>query len=221
MAEAMIPRMDCPLLPEFDPASPESVDAAFARAPELSFSQSWLSKNEARFAPSNVRVGWRGDRFCFDARLQDEQLFTRASRRNEPLFELGDTLEFFAGAAGHESYLEYHFAPNGTILQLLWPRHARDIDLPAAGGLAAFAIEENHSIQTINRLPGGWRVTASLLSPTLLQSAPTLENAAIDLHFGRYDFSGTDHPPVLSSTALLPRRCFHDRPNWHTVLCVR
>lgn len=213
--------MICPHLPDFDPRSSESVDAAFARAPVFSFFQNWLSKPDAAFASGIVRVGWRADRLCFDARLEDEEVVTRAMRRNEMLFELGDTLEFFAGVSGHDSYLEYHYAPNGTILQLLWPRPARGIDIPAAGGLAVFAIEENDSIHVTSRSPGGWRVAASVRAAVLLGGDSSLEGAAIDLHFGRYDYFHGGAAPVLSSTAPLPRRCFHDRANWHRVFCEK
>jgi hypothetical protein len=216
----MVDVMDCPHIPEFDPASSQSVEAAFAKAPVLSFSQSWLLKPDAAFASGTVSLGWRADRLVFDARLEDGHLFTRATRRNEPLFQLGDTLEFFAGVTGQESYLEYHYAPNGVILQLLWPRYARDIDLATSGGLAAFAFEENLSDCLVRPMPGGWRVTASIQSRVLLGAGPTLEGARLDLHFGRYDYSGSDTPPVLSSTAPLPRRCFHDRPNWHRIVCL-
>ncbi len=212
--------MVCPRIPEFDPDSPGSVDAAFARAAVFSFGQSWLANREAAFAPGVVRVGWRADRLCFDAFLEDAVLHTRATRRNEPLFELGDTLEFFAGLEGRPDYLEYHHAPNGMILQLHWPRPARGIDLPAAGGLGAFAIEDDLSVHRASRTPGGWRVTAGVRSTVLTGGAASLEGARIELHFGRYDYSGPDSPPVLSSTAPLPRRCFHDRPNWHRLICA-
>jgi len=211
--------MDCPHLPDFDPGLPESVDAAFACAPALVFFQNWMTKPDAAFESGIVRLGWRENRLCFDAQLMDANPMTLATQRNEPLYELGDTLEFFAGVSGQKSYIEYHFAPNGTILQLHWPRCAREIDIPAAGGLGGFSIRENYSVHAASRMPRGWRVTASVYLPDLSPRASSLRGAAIDFHFARYDYSSPKGVPVLSSTAPLTRRCFHDRAHWHQITC--
>ena len=160
--EALCSIMDCPELPDFDPIVPAAWDAAFAGSPVLTFNQSWRAERQPGFSAGSVRIGWQRDAFCFDARLEDSCLFTTASQRNDILYLLGDTLEFFAGAAGSPAYVEYHYAPNGVILQLLWPQSARAITLPAAGGLQAFAIEENDSSHSVWPIPGGWRVCAKV-----------------------------------------------------------
>jgi hypothetical protein len=217
--EALCSIMDCPELPDFDPIVPAAWDAAFAGSPVLTFNQSWRAERQPGFSAGSVRIGWQRDAFCFDARLEDSCLFTTASQRNDILYLLGDTLEFFAGAAGSPAYVEYHYAPNGVILQLLWPQSARAITLPAAGGLQAFAIEENDSSHSVWPIPGGWRVCAKVRFGPLLNATGTLEGTGIDLHFGRYDSADAVTPAVLSSTASLPRCCFHDRPNWQRVVC--
>ena len=211
--------MFCPRIPDFDITSPVSVDRAFAHSPVVDFSQSWRSQSQHGFTPGSVRIGWHGDQFCFDAQLQDGRLFTSAKHRNEMLYELGDTLELFVGAASSKSYIEYHYAPNGVILQLLWPANARSLDIPSMGGIRTFVIEENRSTSAVLPCHGGWRVNARVHLPDLSNTFGTLEGREIDLNFGRYDYANAETPPVLSSTSVLPRCCFHDRPNWRRVVC--
>lgn len=211
--------MNCPHLPDFDIICPISVDAAFTNSPAVLFSQSWLAKRQPEFTPGSVRIGWHGNKFCFDAKLQDARLLTSAKHRNEMLYELGDTLEFFAGAARSNSYIEYHYAPNGVILQLLWPANARSLDISSMGGVQTFSIEENHSTSLVLPFDGGWRVCAKVQFSDLSNASGTLEGSEIDLNFGRYDYADAKTPPVLSSTSVLPRCCFHDRQNWRRVVC--
>lgn len=212
--------MNCPELRKFDPADPDSVENAFAASPILPFGQSWLPARQNEFRPGTIRIGWRDHHLLVLAQLEDERLFTAATRRNEPLFQLGDTLEIFVGASGSPDYLEYHYAPNGTHLQLHWPKNARDIDVPAYGGLDAFAILDDESFHRVRYIPGGWEVLAAIDLGRLLKNSTPLANAALELNFGRYDHSDSHTRPILSSTAPLPACNFHDRPNWHRVSCT-
>jgi len=212
--------MNCPELPHFDLDDPASVENAFAAAPTLALRQSWLPAPQPDFRAGTIRIGCRAHHLLILARLEDDHIVTTATHRNDPLFQLGDTLEIFVGATGSPGYLEYHYAPNGTILQLRWPRPARTIDIPAAGGLPAFAIEENDSQHRIRPIPRGWEILAAID----LRHLP--ENPAsrlLDLNIARYDHHPVlrhDHhpavtPPTLSSTAPLPAPDFHARPHWH------
>jgi hypothetical protein len=211
--------MHCPELPDFDPDDPVAVENAFADSPILAFSQSWLPAPEPGFRPGTARIGWRAYRFLVLARLEDDHIFTTATRRNEPLFQLGDTLEIFVALADSPDYLEYHYAPNGTILQLHWPRNARELDVPAAGGLAAFAIEDNTSTHRVRPIPGGWEVLATISLRHLQKSPATLANHSLALNLGRYDHRDAATPPILSATAPLPACNFHARTHWHHLPC--
>jgi hypothetical protein len=211
--------MGVPELPDFDPADPAAVEIAFADSPILSFAQAWLPAPQADFRPGTIRLGWRDDRLLVLARLEDDRIFTTATGRNEPLFQLGDTLEVFVGAAGSNDYLEYHYAPNGTILQLHWPRNARELDVPAAGGLRAFAIEDNDSFHRVRPIPRGWEVLAALRLAPLLKTPAPLASLPLDLNFGRYDHRDAHTPPILSATAPLAACNFHARPYWHRATC--
>ena len=212
--------MDCPELPDFDLHDQAAVENAFAAAPTLALRQSWLPAPHTDFRGGTLRIGWRADHLLILARLEDDHIVTAATRRNEPLFQLGDTLEIFVGAPCSLAYIEYHYAPNGTILQLLWPRSARELDLPAVGGLSAFALEDEESIHSIHAIPEGWQVCASIRLPPLLKIPANLKGRSLDLNFGRYDHADAHTPPILSATAPLPRCDFHDRPHWHRVNCA-
>ena len=113
--------MNCPELAPFDKTNWNSVITAFCGAPELRFGQHWLSQPEEGLRPAVAKIGWSGSRVLFLAELVDDEIATRATRRNEPVYLLGDVFEIFAGVAGNPGYIEYHLAPNGIIAQLLWP----------------------------------------------------------------------------------------------------
>jgi len=211
--------MDCPELPEYDPSRELPPEGIFSNCPVLHFTQSWLPSPAEGFRPGEVRIGWFGNKFCFDARLQDERISTAAAKRNEMLYLLGDTLEFFAGVENDPAYVEYHYAPNSVLLQLLWPRPLATIDLKSSGGVEAFAILEDSSKHKVQSIPGGWRVSGQVLLPCPGNSSESLAGVTVDLHFGRYDYSGPGAEPVLSSTSPLPRASFHDRKNWRRVFC--
>lgn len=211
--------MDCPELPEYDLSRELPPEGIFARCPVLNFTQSWLPSPVEGFSPGEVRIGWCANKLCFDAKLQDERIFTAATKRNEMLYLLGDTLEFFAGVENDPAYVEYHYAPNSVLLQLLWPRPLATIDLKSSGGVEAFAIREEDSTHLVASIPGGWRVSGQVQLPRPGNSSESLSGVAVDLHFGRYDYSDPDSKPVLSSTSSLPRASFHDRENWRRVIC--
>jgi hypothetical protein len=213
--------MNCPELPDYDISRKQSAEEIFKDSPVLHFNQSWLPSPTEGFCSGEVRIGWSGDRFCFDAKLEDSRIFTDAKKRNEMLYLLGDTLEFFAGVENDPSYVEYHYAPNSVILQLLWPRPLATIDLKSSGGVEAFAILEDSSKHKVQSISGGWRVSGQVKLPRPRNSSQSLAGVAVDLHFGRYDYSGSDSKPVLSSTSPLPRASFHDRENWRRVVCQR
>ncbi len=113
--------LEVPETPAFDSADWKSVRAAFRQAPQWKFGQSWVERPSRGFRKGTVRIGWQGDRLFYLADLDDRELFTKATRRNQNLWELGDVLEIFAGVHGNPGYIEYHTAPNGVILQLFWP----------------------------------------------------------------------------------------------------
>lgn len=212
--------MICPELTVYDLSLGLPPESLFENTPVLRFSQSWLPAPEEGLRSGEVRIGWFGSTFCFDAKLADDRIFTSAEKRNEMLFLLGDTLEFFAGIQDDPAYVEYHYAPNGVIHQLLWPRPLASIDLKSSGGVEAFAIIENSSKSAVDRIAGGWRVNAQVQLPRSTNCNGSLAGVSLDVHFGRYDYSDRESKPVLSSTSPLRRASFHDRADWRNVLCI-
>ena len=211
--------MNCPEIPEYELSRKPPGEEIFANSPVLHFNQSWLPTPIEGISSAEVRIGWFGRKFCFDAKLRDKHIFTAATKRNDMLYLLGDTLEFFAGVEEDPTYIEYHYAPNGLLLQLLWPRPLANIDLKSSGGVEAFVISEDSSRHNIQRIPGGWRVSGQVQLPRLGNSFESLAGVAVDLHFGRYDYSDSDSKPILSSTSPLPRASFHEREYWRRVIC--
>ncbi|MFZ4388332.1 MAG: hypothetical protein ACOYOI_09265, partial [Chthoniobacterales bacterium] len=111
----------CPKLPVFDIHDHGAVRAAFASAPVLQMQQAWREHPEDKFLPAHVQVGWSRDNFFIFGQLTDNLLFTSSTEDNQILCSYGDVFEIFLGDAEGRSYVEFHVAPNGKRLQLLWP----------------------------------------------------------------------------------------------------
>lgn len=200
--------MDCSELTKYDLSDGLPAAILYENSPVLEFSQSCLASTENGFRSGEIRLGRFGGRFFFDGKLEDERIFTSAQKRNEMLYLLGDILELFAGIKNDPAYLDHHYAPNEVILQLLWPRPIASIDLKSSGGVEAFAIFDNFSRHAVERISGGWRVNAQVPLTQSGNSSESLAGVALDMHFGRHDYSD------------LPRASFHDRANWRNVLCT-
>ncbi len=183
----------------------------------MHFTQSWLPEAERNLRPGFVRIGWRGSFFCFDAHLVDDAIFTTASRRNDELYRLGDTLELFAGAVGEDAYVEYHFSPNDLVMQLFWPRSIRELNVRESGGIQTFMREENESRHVLCWTEKGWRVSGMLAASALGVQSDTLTSRNWEISFGRYDYSPLNSTPVISSTSRHEQASFHRRFEWTQV----
>jgi hypothetical protein len=206
--------MDCPALPPFNLSSWDSIDAAFCEAPSLEFGQHWKCERDANFAKGIVRLGWLGSCICFDAHLDDSDIFTAATKRNQELYRLGDTLELFAGVRGHKNYIEYHYAPNGTIMQLFWPQAIGEINVKELGGISQFMVNENHSQHAVKWTDRGWRVCGMVPASALGMGDEHLLDQEWDVSFGRYDYDALGNAPVLSCTSPHKEGSFHRRHEW-------
>lgn len=211
--------LSLPGIPAFTPGNWNEVDVAFASAPVIDFAQHWLDVRSPDFAPAQVRIGWNATSLCFDAHLTDHAIFTAATRRNQELYRLGDTLEFFAGADDLPSYIEYHYSPNNLTMQLAWPQPIREIDLTAAGGVPGFMVVDDASHHAVLATPTGWRVCASVPARAFGLEVASLADTTWDLSFSRYDYASAETPPILSSTSPHAEASFHRRHEWLRVLC--
>ncbi|RQW77100.1 MAG: hypothetical protein EHM62_08915, partial [Methylococcus sp.] len=150
--------VSCPEITSFDSSDWKQVALAFRHAPVLMFDQSWRKKRERGFRGGKVRIGWRGERLLYFADLSDREVTTKARRRNDQLWQLGDVLELFAGVQGRSAYIEYHTAPNGLVLQLLWPDAGALQKAGGPKGLKPFIKMDDTAEATVRRARNGWQV---------------------------------------------------------------
>jgi hypothetical protein len=121
MVESPRRLITCPSLAAFDMRDREAARTAFTGSPMLALGQAWRGEPEETFRPGKVRVGWRDDRFWVHAELTGDAIFNASAADNGRLWELGDVFEIFLGDSESAQYVEFHIAPNGKRVQLLWP----------------------------------------------------------------------------------------------------
>jgi hypothetical protein len=210
----------CPQLPEMDTSGWEAIECGFREAPVLVFHQPWLVKQEPGFPEGRVRIGWRGDRFLYFAELEDRDVMTRADRRNQRLWDLGDVLELFAGVRGHPSYIEYHAAPNALTLQLRFPSSEAFEQLREGSSLEPMIVIDDAAMVQTRTTGGGWEVYGELPTASVWGGRPpadSLSGQVWDVSFGRYDHSRDSEKPILSTTSPLTQAAFHRRREWRQV----
>ena len=182
----------------------------------MDFGQSWLAKAEPGFRPGRVRIGWHNDRFCYFGELVDDFPMNRALGRNEPLWQLGDVLELFAGIKDRPAYVEYHAAPNGRILQLLWPDAAALSTVKDEGDLKRFMVEDDRAVSWARTVEDGWQVYGELPVASLPGCSVPLAGQTWQVSFGRYDYH-RDGSFTLSSTSPLTLPSYHRRQEWREI----
>lgn len=216
--------VSCPELPPFDATDWKQIAAAFRDAPVWTFDQSWREKRERGFRGGKVRIGWRGDRILYFADLSDREVTTKARKRNDHMWALGDVLEIFAGVQGRPAYIEYHTAPNGLALQIFWPDAGALQKAGGPKGLKPFMKIDDTAVATVRRTQNGWQVYGEIPAASVWGRKPpkaSLEGQVWDLSFGRYDYPIGDGAPTLSSTSPLTQASYHRRHEWRQVRFVR
>jgi hypothetical protein len=211
-------KITCPKLSAFDIGDRDAVRAAFADAPALEMQQAWSDAPEERFLPARVRIGWRADRFLVFGELTDNLLFTRATEDNQLLCSLGDAFEIFLRDSGGERYAEFHIAPNGKRLQLLWP-DAATIRRVGKKEVALDDLKVHEPIFDFTQWSEGqtWCICASVPCSTFLPVGTPLEGRTWLASFSRYDYSSAEESPVLSSTSPHAEVSFHRQQEWAEV----
>jgi len=208
--------LTCPHIDSIDVASPAT---AFAHALTLHLGRSW-EPSSLPFSPGVMRMGWRGNRILYYAELTDTHLFTTARQRNERLWQMGDTFEFFAGISGDSRYIEYHCAPNGVLMQLLFPHRVLIESHEIAEKLPSYYIVDDESTAHVLPFAGGWAVYGELCAKVFGVTAESLHGQEWDVCFSRYDYESLDEAPVLTSTSQFPpdlKLSFHNRQYWSRV----
>jgi len=208
--------MNCPLLTDFDIRDRDSIRTAFANVPALQMGQAWHEVPEEKFLPARVRVGWQRDRFLVFGELTDNKLFTRATEDNQLLCSLGDVFEIFLRDSEGERYAEFHVAPNGKRLQLVWP----DSDTIQRISNKEISLDDLKTDEPIFEFSQWsedetWYIAASASSSIFLPFGTPLGGRKWRASFSRYDYSSAEEPPVLSSTSPHTGKVsFHRQLDW-------
>jgi hypothetical protein len=169
-----------------------------------------------------VKVGWSGTSIHLLAELDDNHIFTRATRFNELLHRLGDTFEIFLQRSGESRYLEFHIAPNNITLQLIYPSGAEFSEYRHAADevfISRFAIKEPVFSSHVWIAPEKqqWSLSASIDLRLLAPALCNLEEEKWRFNFGRYDYPRDGNMPTLSCSSTLRRLDFHSLKDWGTL----
>ena len=208
--------MNCPTVSDFDIRDREAVRAAFSDAPIMEMQQAWRVAPEDGFLPAQVRIGWRHDCFLVLGELTDPHLYTSATEDNQILCSFGDVFEIFLRDSELKTYAEFHVAPNGKRLQLLWP-DAETLSLVHDKKVALHDLKVREPIFDFSQWSEGkkWYICASVPTRIFLPHGTPLEGRTWCASFSRYDYSSAEEPPVLSSTSPHTGKVsFHCQQDW-------
>ncbi|HWF17925.1 MAG TPA: carbohydrate-binding family 9-like protein [Verrucomicrobiae bacterium] len=209
----------CPRLTNFKFDDFDSVSGMFEGIPAIAMQQAWLPALEADFAPASVRTGWRDEALFVFAELTDADIFTRATRHNERLWELGDVFEIFLRPDAQQAYTEFHIAPNNLRLQL------RFADTEALKRLAAAKSLENAMIDAqlfesavwVRPEEQRWHVSAKIPAASICEAKAPMQGSLWHFSFSRYDYTRGREKPVISSTSPHAIARFHSQAEWGTL----
>lgn len=194
----------------------ESLRACLSGGARWEMGQDWLSEPEAGFAPAVVWTGHSGDRLHVLAELQDEEIFTSAAGKNDSLWLQGDVFEIFIGLRGHPGYIEYHIAPNGCTLQLLWPDAEALMTTPQKG-LPHFFAEDSAAVLRATHSAGGWTAYAEIPASSIPGATTPLSGQVWDASFSRYDETPAARRTILSTTSPHTQAAWHRRAEWRAL----
>lgn len=167
--------------------------------------QAWLDTLENNFRPAEVKLGCREGTLLVLSTMLDQKIFTRAARDNERLWDLGDVFEIFLRDTTREEYLELHVSPNGHRLQLRFPSSETVKKLRGRLlKLEDLIVREPLFDFSTRTTSDGWEVFAEI---------PTTGTNLL-ASFSRYDYSGAETPPVLSSTSAHAKADYHRQEEW-------
>jgi len=214
-----LPQIICPELPAFETGDLDSVRESFQNAASCILHQGWLAKPETDFAPAIVRTGSRAGSLLVFAELTDVDIFTRATKPYERLWELGDTFEIFLRPVEQESYVEFHIAPNNLRLQLRFA-DADAVEIARKTGSLENALIRNdifYSKTWVRPEIGRWFAFAEIPVKAVSENSKPLRGSEWFFSFSRYDYTCGRKGPVISSTSPHTKPDFHCQSEWGTM----
>jgi hypothetical protein len=211
-----MPTIDCHPLPVFADTDLAAVRAAFEDAAPIPLGQPWLGAEEAGFSPGTVRTGWRDDVLLVLAELTDADIFTRARRHNDRLWELGDSFEIFLRSSAGAAYMEFQVAPNNLRLQLRFRAAPEPPAPPIREPFEASLIQGGvfQSRTWVNADAREWCVLAEIPAASVGDGAAPLAGSTWRCSFGRYDYTRDRDRPVISSSSAHSELQFHRPHEW-------
>lgn len=204
----------CVELPRFPVDRLATVRQAFRHTIPIPLRQFWLKKPEADFAPAQVSIGWRGKSLLLLAELHDRDIFTRAKKPNQRMWELGDVFEMFLCPARQAAYYEFHVTPNNLWLQLRFNDSSVVERLRKGEDFAPCLINKKvfRSSVWLRRKENRWFVYAEI--PLKVICEKKSGHRLLLFSFSRYDYTRGRKAPVISSTSPHQRPNFHARHEW-------
>jgi hypothetical protein len=209
-------RVLCHEIHPFNAGALESLMRVFREARPLSLRQAWLPREEPKFAPGSVRLGWQHDALLVFADLTDANIFTRATAMNQRLWELGDTFEIFLQPVGRGSYTEFQVAPNNLHLRLRYPDAGAIALARRSGRLDRFRADGGtfRSATWVRPADRKWFVFATISAEAVGAATGSPAGAQWRFSFGRYDYTRGCKAPVISSTSPHLLQDFHRQSEW-------
>jgi hypothetical protein len=211
-------KIKCPRLeskPEHD--QPDTWPGLFQQPP-LPLTQTWLEQPHDAFQAGHARMGWHGNALYVWAELEDRHTQAWSETHNQPLWQLGDTLEFFVSddSKGHR-YYELHVNPNGHRLQLYFP-HSKAFR--EDNSLQRHAVEKSIFDSFVTHHEHGWGALLRVDGDTLFGKPGDLAGQVWYFSICRYDYAGPESPAVHSSTSPHQKLGFHQTQEWHSLQFV-
>jgi hypothetical protein len=208
-------------LPQTD--SLDDLRAALAGGLRLDFGQGWLAAPQPELRPAHARLGWDPAQKALGVlvELADDDIYTDAKPgiENQRLWRFGDVVELFLRKAGSPAYHEFHVAPGGQILRVRFPSRKAFVNYARKpvrdellDPLMLSALPGERLLSWVG--DGVWHAFFQIPLAALSARPPGVE---WQVNVARYDYTRGQEDPVLSATAPLAIRQFHERQYWTTV----
>ena len=188
----------------------------FRRRDRNSHASSLLSQPEPDFAPGSVGAGWREESLFLFAKLTDADIFTRATRHNQRMWDLGDAFEIFLRPETQEAYSEFHVTPNNLHLQLHFADAQSVRQLAVANSFENAMVDEVlfESAVWVRPEEKCWQISARIPAASIFLEPRQMLGAIWHFSFSRYDYTRGRSKPVISSTSAHLQPRFHEQSEW-------
>jgi hypothetical protein len=175
------------------------------------------AKDAAPLRATRAYLVWDDDALYYAASMDDAELRSFGTKRNDTLWN-GDVFElFFKPSATEPAYYEFQANPRGAVFELAFPKRGQ-----YPGDLAKAPLLGSQAVVTLQGTldqPGdrdhGWtvegRIPWSAFSPTGGKPKPGDEWL---FALCRYDYGPKGTEPVLTSSAPLTKPSFHHHEDY-------